>query len=215
MDGQCFDALAKQFATGLPRRAVLRALGAAAVGLLAATRPGRVAACGAVGDGCGSSADCCAPGVCCNGQCVPACTATNQCHDAVLDPGTCGCTQVPKPENTACDDGNACTRDDVCIQGVCVGRDHVECSGAANQCKLRGTCDPATGLCNKGGNVADGTPCNDGDPCSRTSTCQGGQCVGTDYVLTCAKGFVCIKDVNGQFICARKNDVKAIDQHAG
>ena len=124
------------------------------------------------------------------------------------------CNDPLQPDGTPCDDGNLCTRTDVCIQGICVGRDPVVCPTATGQCKSKGTCDPATGLCIKGGNVPDGTPCNDGDPCTRQSTCQSGKCVGSDFVLTCDKGQVCIKDLNGQFICTRKNDVKAIDSHS-
>jgi hypothetical protein len=139
---------------------------------------------------------------------------SDQCRGAgVLDPNTCTCTFPPAPDGTACNDGNLCTRTDVCIQGVCVGRDNVVCMGATDQCKTQGTCDPATGVCNQGGNAPDGTTCNDGDPCTRVSTCQGGKCVGFNYVLTCDKGFICILDVNEQFICAKKNDVKAIDLH--
>jgi hypothetical protein len=189
MDGQRFDELAKQLAGSFPRRTVLRALGAAVGGLLVNGRPGPASGVAASCDG---------------GSCPP-------CQGC--DPASGAC--VPANEGGPCDDGNACTRDDVCIQGVCVGRDHVVCPGAANQCKTQGTCDPATGRCNTGGNVADGTPCNDADPCSLNSTCRAGRCVGAVYVLTCDKGFVCIKDVNGQFVCARKNDVKAIDQHPG
>lgn len=285
MDERRFDDLAKNLAGRLPRRTVLRALGAAVVGLLTVGRSAPEGAsatrtCSGTGGACDADRDCCQPAICagghccpagrvfCKGQCVPGCAASDQCHAAgVLDPDTCQCANLPKPngspcddgdpctvsdacqngicrgspkdcsaltqgclvgvcqvgtgqcvqqatpDDTPCNDGNLCTQTDVCIQGVCVGRNHVVCPGATNQCKTQGTCDPMTGLCNKGGNVADGTPCNDADPCTRVSTCQGGQCIGSDYVLTCAKGHICIKDVNGQFICARKNDVKAIDLH--
>ncbi|MBN2498164.1 MAG: DNRLRE domain-containing protein [Deltaproteobacteria bacterium] len=48
-----------------------------------------------------------------------------------------------------CDDGNFCTRDDVCQQGRCLGQP-----------------------------VQDGTPCDDGDPLTEDSVCRQGECVG-------------------------------------
>ena len=50
-----------------------------------------------------------------------------------------------------------------------------------------GTCDDAATLpvnCVPFCSVrANGTPCNDGNACTRTDTCQGGQCVGTNPIV--------------------------------
>ncbi len=60
------------------------------------------------------------------GQCVGSnavmCTPLDQCHDAgVCDPETGLCSEPTRPDSSPCDDGDECTRTDVCDQGVCVG----------------------------------------------------------------------------------------------
>lgn len=62
-------------------------------------------------------------------------------------------------DGTPCDDGSACTREDSCLGGACVGRaitcdDGVECT--------RDVCDPASGCTI----IPDHTLCPDDDPCS-------------------------------------------------
>jgi RHS repeat-associated protein len=48
-------------------------------------------------------------------------------------------------DGTPCDDGNACTRTDVCQAGACVGADPVVCL-ASDNCHTA-SCSPTTGLC--------------------------------------------------------------------
>ena len=71
---------------------------------------------------------------------------TDQCHDA----GTCDrngvCSNPPKPNGTACNDGNACTQTDTCQSGTCSGGNPVTCA-AIDQCHDVGTCNTATGAC--------------------------------------------------------------------
>jgi DNA-binding beta-propeller fold protein YncE len=43
-----------------------------------------------------------------------------QCNDAVCVAAV-GCTIQPKPDGTGCEDGNACTVEDVCSDGACIG----------------------------------------------------------------------------------------------
>jgi len=43
------------------------------------------------------------------------------CKEGVCDAETDFCTTVPANEGNVCDDGNACTTDDRCIDGLCVG----------------------------------------------------------------------------------------------
>ena len=81
------------------------------------------------------------------------------------------------------------------------------CPGSTRQCRQQDICDAVTGRCGPGGHVPDSTPCDDGDPCTLVATCQHGQCIGSNYVLTCDKGFVCAKDENDQFVCAKRNEV--------
>jgi len=93
----------------------------------------------------GSHSCACNPGYSGDGiTCVPVgCTTSVQCDDGnpcTTDACQSGiCTHTPKPNGTACNDGNACTQTDFCQAGVCTGTTPVNCS--------IGTCNPATGTC--------------------------------------------------------------------
>src|SRR5438309_629308 len=64
--------------------------------------------------------------------------------------------------------------------GLCKG---VVCT-RLDECHARGVCDPNTGVCSNPLR-ADGSKCNDGDPCTVGSTCLGGVCQkGTPKVCT-------------------------------
>ncbi len=56
---------------------------------------------------------------------------------------------------------------------LCVG---VDCSAMDDACNS-GVCNPATGACMKEP-VADGTSCDDADPCTTSAMCSGGTCAG-------------------------------------
>ncbi len=90
--------------------------------------------------------------------------------------------RVCRTDGDPCDDGNACTRTDRCLGGVCVGSDPVVCA-ALDQCHVAGTCDPATGVCTDPA-APDGTPCSDGTPCTAPDACWGGWCNAGPW--TCA-----------------------------
>jgi cysteine-rich repeat protein len=85
----------------------------------------------------------------------------------------------------ACDDGDACTRRDGCVDGACTGVDPVVCT-PADGCHDAGTCDSGTGLCSNP-TKADGSACDDGNGCTQTDTCQAGACIGADPVLCTAR----------------------------
>lgn len=67
--------------------------------------------------------------------------ADPQCNDASCD-ATLGCVVKPKPDGTGCEDRNACTIEDVCSAGVCVGAP-LDCDDG-NVC-TDDTCDPVIG----------------------------------------------------------------------
>ena len=72
------------------------------------------------GDAC-TQTDACASGVC-TGSNPVTCTATDVCHDV----GTCAvatgiCSNPPRANGSACDDGSSCTTNDACSSGVCIG----------------------------------------------------------------------------------------------
>ncbi len=152
----------------------------------------------------------CATGTCVGGTCsaVPKvgtcddgnpCTvndacAGNKCAGTVLDcsglnsvcgAGSCkdgACIATPKVGSVACDDGNGCTFNDQCANGLCVGT-VVNCSNLSGAC-ANGVCDPATTGC-----ILSSFPttaaCSDGDSCTLNDHCDGaGKCTGTE--ISCA-----------------------------
>ena len=128
--------------------------------------------------------DSCQQGVC-TGSSPVICSALDQCHLAgSCDPASGICSNPSKPDGASCDDGDACTRTDTCNAGTCAGANPVVCP-APDQCHTAGSCDSATGLCSNPAK-ANGTPCNDGNACTRTDACQAGACIGTNLVICSA-----------------------------
>ncbi len=95
------------------------------------------------------------------------------CHVATCEAGSCKVDAVPN--DTPCDDGAACTENDVCAAGVCVAGPTKACP-PSGICKVA-TCDETSGGQCVESDSADGTFCDDADPCTATSECAGGQCV--------------------------------------
>eukprot|EP01062_Namystynia_karyoxenos_P050926 TRINITY_DN3977_c0_g1_i1.p1 TRINITY_DN3977_c0_g1~~TRINITY_DN3977_c0_g1_i1.p1 ORF type:complete len:4379 (+),score=1193.64 TRINITY_DN3977_c0_g1_i1:100-13137(+) len=107
------------------------------------------------------------------------CTEPGQC-----DPATGNCTNLPRPDGAACDDGDPNTKDDQCKGGVCGGADLCKAGCAAKVCHDAGTCAPATGACSYNTD-ADGTDC---DLAGGTKgECASGTCQPKDP----CKGVVC------------------------
>jgi len=103
------------------------------------------------------------------------CSTADGCHDpGACDPAT-GLCPNPRPDGTACSDGNLCTTDDRCVASVCTGTPR-DCS-VSDGCHDIGVCDPTTGLCPNP--RPDGTACSDGNLCTVGDQCQASRCVGT------------------------------------
>lgn len=119
-----------------------------------------------VNDYCGTSANC-MPGVPKN------CDDQNPCTDDSCDPSTGNC--IHTFNNAPCEDGNFCTQNDSCLNGVCRSGAIKNCIDD-NPCTKNETCNPATGACTFTPN--DGVPCDDRDPCTINDVCAGGKCVG-------------------------------------
>jgi len=126
------------------------------------------------GDKC-TLVDSCQRGICVASASVT-CTAVDQCHVAGICDPTSGCSNPTKADDSPCDDGDKCTQSDSCRSGSCVGTNPVTCA-AIDQCHLAGTCDPTTGKC-PNPKRPDDTPCNDGNQCTESDTCQAGVCRG-------------------------------------
>jgi uncharacterized repeat protein (TIGR01451 family) len=72
--------------------------------------------------------DACQGGVC-TGSTPVVCTPSDQCHVAgTCIPETGACSNPPAPNGVACNDGNACTRNDACQAGVCTGSADPACT---------------------------------------------------------------------------------------
>eukprot|EP01061_Rhynchopus_euleeides_P002336 TRINITY_DN1179_c0_g1_i14.p1 TRINITY_DN1179_c0_g1~~TRINITY_DN1179_c0_g1_i14.p1 ORF type:complete len:7328 (+),score=1490.81 TRINITY_DN1179_c0_g1_i14:2229-21986(+) len=117
------------------------------------------------------------------GQCVASDTQCKSARCAQNDQ----CTEITRPDGTACSDGSPETVNDVCTSGSCVGV--LRCQGVecpADQCHRQGVCEPSTGRCSTPVQP-DNTPCNDGKAETRNDVCISGVCMGTPV---CA-GVVC------------------------
>ena len=97
------------------------------------------------------------------------------CKMGVCDPGSGDCVPIPKPDGIPCNDGDPCTVLDACAAGECAGAPK-DCGAIAGPCG-DGACDPETGVCQVDP-FEEGTPCDDGDPCTVDETCSGGLCEG-------------------------------------
>jgi len=136
------------------------------------------------GDAC-TQTDSCQAGVC-RGTNPVTCIALSQCHLAgVCDPASGLCSDPPKPDGSACNDGDRCTRTDTCLSGVCIGADEITCT-ASDQCHDAGECDAATGVCSNPPKP-DGSACDDQNACTQTDSCQAGLCEGANPVTCSAK----------------------------
>lgn len=118
-------------------------------------------------------------GSCVETQLLVNCTAPDQCRlDGVCIPQTGECVYALAPDETVCDDGDACTTVDKCKYGDCVGYEPVVCQ-SLTQCHDQGVCDPNTGTCSTPW-VPNFTPCVDDAPCSVTSVCIFGNCISNE-----------------------------------
>lgn len=160
---------------------------------------------------CGGSCSPCADGQACvvpgdcqsatceGGMCVPAgCQSddvcapmSDACNKATCDLMTMKCVLTPVGLGTPCDDGDLCTKVDVCEGGMCSGKAPLDCANLDSFCGL-GVCDPQTGMCGvKSKDGMDGVPCDDGFACTPEDTCEAGKCGTGD------PGYVLFEDFSG------------------
>ncbi len=134
------------------------------------------------GDPC-TQDDACAAGTCKGGPALD-CDDHNVCtHDSCAVGLGCQHTATAG----ACDDGSACTKNDLCVQGVCTSLEAVGCDDG-NPCTVDG-CDTKTGCSHAS---AGQVPCSDGDACTAGDLCQSGQCAGK--AANCDDGNPCTSD---------------------
>jgi RHS repeat-associated protein len=109
------------------------------------------------------------------------CGPLDQCHGPGICDATDGlCDDPNQPDDTECNDGNACTSADRCSAGKCVAgaivpvEDDKPCT--------KDSCDPVSGV--KHERLAEGTPCPDANACNGDESCDAaGECTaGTPVV---------------------------------
>ncbi len=110
------------------------------------------------------------------------------CQACVPDQDPDGWT--PVADDTACDDGNACSVPDTtsCQSGVCVARTWKTCAPPAS-CHAEGACDPGSGACIYA--ALDNVPCDDGNPGTGPDMCSQGVCVGPPCACWGSQGGCC------------------------
>ena len=119
----------------------------------------------------------------------PGCQTSGPCGTATCHPlGGCLVTATPG----ACDDGDACTFQDKCADGLCAGTALTCDDGSPCTADL---CDPGKGCVHA---PADGTTCDDGDACTQADVCAAGQCKGQNSCqcasnLDCDAGNACLQ----------------------
>ena len=165
--------------------------------------PSRAGTSCADGNACNGAEGCDGAGHCQAGTPV-VCTALDQCHTVgVCDTTTGLCSNPAKPNGTACDDANRCTKTDACTAGVCGGTaytcdDGLSCT--ADSCNGDGTCTFAvtTGNCLVGGVCYASATTNPGNQCEQctpetSNTAWSPEPVGTacDDGNVCTMGDIC------------------------
>jgi hypothetical protein len=136
------------------------------------------------GTACDDGNACTTGDVCKAGSCAPtdavACPMPRACHGVgTCDPKTGACSTPTLADGVPCDDGDLCTKHDVCAGGACRGLDPVVC--AQPTCGETPSCVPSTGLCGDapdGGSISCGgcgdAGCADASPPDAGRVCDGG-----------------------------------------
>lgn len=138
------------------------------------------------GDLC-TAGETCQDGQCRGGAATP-CDDGNPCTQDSCDPATGSC--VFKPVTVSCEDGNACTTGDRCVEGQCVGGAAPVCDDG-NPCTAD-DCNPQAGCVHV--KVAlpcdDASVCTEGDVCDpSTGACLPGSLVDCDDNNDCTRDY--------------------------
>ena len=163
-------------------------------------------------DGNPCTVDSCAEGGCvstiqdllvCNDQNM--CTQNDRCYEGVCmgdeidcqsqspcTKGTCdqatGLCIYAYLDGVSCDDGNSCTLEDLCMEGVCNGGTIHSCDDG-NPCTTD-SCDAVSGCSHLPADL----PCDDGNPCTQDDSCSQGICFA-GVAKNCQDGNACTIDV--------------------
>ena len=106
------------------------------------------------------------------------------CLQAHCDAPTGECSLVPNHEGFLCDNGDACTVVDKCLEGVCTKGVDISCNDG-NPC-TDDSCDVGIGCVFQDNTL----PCTDNNVCTTGDQCDGGACVGGP-ALECSDADLC------------------------
>ncbi|NUO50651.1 MAG: hypothetical protein HOV80_17490 [Polyangiaceae bacterium] len=98
------------------------------------------------------------------------------CYVAVCNQMTGVCEVEQAADDSPCEDGQYCTVDDTCQDGLCESGPPRVCKGPEDACLLL-ECDEDEDEC-LGAPVPNGAPCTPSDVCVGNAICQNGQCLG-------------------------------------
>ncbi|NUN12192.1 MAG: hypothetical protein HUU55_00995 [Myxococcales bacterium] len=154
---------------------------------------------------CDDSDWCTASDQCVGGVCsgiATDCDDNNPCtvDVCVSNDGSCQHDTVAANQ-VVCDDGDTCTTNDVCLNGVCAGTPLV-CQDA-NPCTVD-SCSTDTGKCVFDAAGANGMGCDDNDGCTAGDVCLAGACSSGSQVCACQQDTDCPDDgdlCNGTYVC--------------
>ncbi len=175
-------------------------------------------------DGVACTVDFCQPGKgCVHLADDTLCPGDGACTTGVCDAALGACKTGPKAAGSPCDDGNVCTKGELCDGvGGCSGGNNGCACGKDTDCTLATPCAPqacVAGVCvvakpvvcaQSGGACVKavcsdatgtcvsqatkaGTPCDDGDPCTLKTACQQGVCA-VQVLGVCDDGNPCTQD---------------------
>ncbi len=118
---------------------------------------------------------------------VNGCGDKGACYKVKCPLGACEYLQVKAP----CDDGLACTLNDLCDSGSCQG-DSRDCSAYGSDC-MAGVCEEPDGACrskpaNHNKACDDGAACTQDDRCSLAGECEGQKRDCTKFDAACKAG---------------------------
>ena len=121
--------------------------------------------------------------ICCQGG-LSHCDDGNFCSTDLCDPETGECSY--ELNTLPCDDGDACTAGDHCVEGACISLGPTDCDDD-NVC-TSDSCDSWAGCLHS----SVSGDCDDHDACTSGDHCQNGACVG--QATFCNDGEICTHD---------------------
>ena len=145
------------------------------------------------GQACDDGDACTMGDACISETCIPGdpvtCPVGGACDVVACDPTTGKCKTSLKEAGAACDDGQACTVDDVCTLGTCLGKAKI-CDDNSS-CTID-SCDGISGNCVHTP-VIGNLPCEDGSKCTADDKCDNGVCMGK--TISCNDDNPCTDDI--------------------